>query len=173
MFSTCSFGTGDALKKGGAKMDLKSRLKWVDIPPVWLVGFLVLPWAQARLFPELTWHHWFISLSAGLLVGAGFVLMGMALIAFRRAQTTPVPHRVPTQLITTGIFGRSRNPIYLGDVLILTGLTLHSGAWICLIFVPVFIWILTDRFIRPEEERLKRTFGNSFVQWSTLTHRWF
>ncbi|MBM7067960.1 isoprenylcysteine carboxylmethyltransferase family protein [Actibacterium sp. 188UL27-1] len=147
-------------------------MKWIDIPPVWLVGFLVLAWLQATYLPVLPFRFPVLSLICGLLVGGGVLLMALALIEFRKHKTTPIPHEEANALITAGIFSRTRNPIYLGDAMVLTGLSLYWGAWPSLIFVPLFVLIITRRFIVPEETRLKRRFGPSFILWSEKTPRW-
>jgi protein-S-isoprenylcysteine O-methyltransferase Ste14 len=78
----------------------------------------------------------------------------------------------PDALVTTGVFARTRNPIYLGDAAILAGLVLFWQAWPSLVLVPLFVWLITDRFIRPEEERLHARFGVRFEQWAQRTRRW-
>jgi len=93
-------------------------------------------------------------------------------LEMRKRRTTPIPHREPSALVTSGVFALSRNPIYLGDVFVLTGAVLWWGVWPALILVPIFMWVLTIRFIRPEEERLIRGFGEDYAVWSRKTRRW-
>lgn len=150
-------------------------LKWIDIPPVWLAGFAVLAWwggqAAAMVLPAAVLSHPLLDLLGGLLVGAGLLLMVLAVFEMRRARTTPIPHMQPTALVTSGIFARSRNPIYLGDALVLAGLALRWG-WPALILVPLFMAVIHDRFIRAEEARLNSTFGPGFTAWAAKTRRW-
>lgn len=147
-------------------------VKWIDIPPVWLVGFLALAWLQVTYLPVLPFRFPILSLICGLLVGGGVLLMALALIEFQKHKTTPIPHQQASALITVGIFSRTRNPIYLGDAMVLTGLTLYWGAWPSLILVPLFVMVITRRFILPEEARLRRAFGPSFALWAEKTPRW-
>ena len=105
------------------------------------------------------------------MVGGGLLLMVLAVFEMRRARTTPIPHMQPSALVTSGIFSRSRNPIYLGDALILAGLALRWG-WPTLILVPLFMAVIQDRFIRAEEERLNTAFGPDYTRWAAKTRRW-
>ncbi len=148
-------------------------LKWMDMPPVWLAGFLALAWAQAAHFPMgLDFGGGWADLAGGLLVGGGVLLIVLAASEFRRHRTTIVPHEVPERLIQSGIFTRSRNPIYLGDSLILAGLILRWDAVLALPLIPVFVWIIEKRFILPEEDRLRRKFRMDYARYCEKTRRW-
>lgn len=146
-------------------------LKLLDLPPVWLLGFLVL----ARLLDWLL--PWGLFGPVGRPVGAGlaligFGLMGLALARMRRAGTTVIPRRDPEALVTDGVFRFSRNPIYLGDALVLAGAILWWDAPLAAPLLPVFMLILQARFIRGEEARLRAAFGAAFEEWARRTRRW-
>ncbi|MCG7519148.1 isoprenylcysteine carboxylmethyltransferase family protein [Ruegeria sp. Ofav3-42] len=148
-------------------------MRKIDIPPVWLLGFAVLAWLQARHMPmRLSLDSGFTDLLSGFLIGGGVILIALAITEFRRHRTTIIPHETPTSLVQSGIFKRSRNPIYVGDVLILAGLILRFDAVLSLVLVPVFVWILERRFILPEEDRLRRTFRADFARYERQTRRW-
>ncbi|WP_177177823.1 methyltransferase family protein [Citreimonas salinaria] len=148
-------------------------MKWIDLPPVWLGLFLVLAWLQARHASlGLDFGPVWADLLGGLLVGGGILLLVLAATEMRRARTTIIPHREADRLVTTGIFARTRNPIYLGDSMILLGLILFWDAVLALPLVPVFMWIIQQRFILPEEDRLKRKFRADFARYAQETRRW-
>lgn len=148
-------------------------MKWLDIPPVWLLGSLVLAWVQARHYHlGLDFGGPWADFVGGLLVGGGILLILLAALEFRRASTTIVPKQEAAQLITTGIFRRSRNPIYLGDALILAGCILRWDAVLALPLVPVFVWIIETRFIEREENMLRRKFRADFARYCQKTRRW-
>lgn len=151
---------------------LRGILKWVDIPPIWLAIFAALAWIQATRLPVWQPGPAAMDLLGGLLVGGGLVLIGLAAHAMMQARTTVIPHLPPEALVTTGIFRRSRNPIYLGDAMILAGLMLRWEAWPSLILLPLFAWIITDRFICAEEARLRAHFGAAFDRYAGSTRRW-
>ena len=146
-------------------------MRWLDYPPVWLIAALGLAWAQAELVPlgpGWGWTPWVGGAVA--LLGAGLMLA--ALVPFLRAGTTVVPHRQPSVLVVSGVFRISRNPIYLGDVLILAGLSLRWEAWLGLVLLPGFVWVLRRRFIEPEEARLRAAFGAEYEAWAARVRRW-
>ncbi|WP_438991957.1 methyltransferase family protein [Lentibacter sp.] len=145
-------------------------MRWVDLPPVWLVGFVALAWGQSVLLP----------LSGGLptapfgfaLIGTGAALMGAAVVQMYRAKTTIIPRQEASQLVMGGVFSLSRNPIYLADALVLAGFALSWGAWPSLVLVPVFMWLISWRFIEGEEEALRQSFGTAFQAYEKETRRW-
>ena len=100
------------------------------------------------------------------------MLMLLAFVEFRKHKTTVVPHQTPSALIQTGIFRRTRNPIYLGDALVLAGLILRWDAVLALPLVPIFIWIIEKRFIIAEEDRMRREFRADFARYASKVRRW-
>ena len=147
-------------------------MKNLDIPPVWLIGFIVLAYIQSRLWPGLSLGGPWAEFLGGLAVGSGILLTVMAVMEFRKHRTTIHPHGAESALIQTGVFKRSRNPIYLADVLILSGLILYWDAVLSLPLIPVFLWLLERRFIIPEENRLRRKFRAQYAAYCGKTRRW-
>jgi protein-S-isoprenylcysteine O-methyltransferase Ste14 len=106
------------------------------------------------------------------IAGAGVALAGV--LAFRRVDTTPDPMRPEraTQLVVDGIYGHTRNPMYLGLALALAGWALWlDDAW-ALAGVPVFVaWM--DRLQIPAEERaLASIFGAQYDAYRGRVRRW-
>ncbi|WP_245924788.1 methyltransferase family protein [Aliiruegeria haliotis] len=147
-------------------------LKWLDIPPLWLLLFAVLARIQATRLPVGVIDHPLVDLLAGLLLGGGLLLILVALVQLRQNRTTIIPHQPAQHMVSNGVFSRSRNPVYLGDTLVLTGLILHWSAWPSLVLVPLFMWVITDRFILAEESMLREKFGPQWDAWSDKTRRW-
>lgn len=144
----------------------------LDTPPFWLLGSLVLAYGIGRVLPVMAVQS---DLAKGLgiaLVLGGIALTGWAFASFRAHATSVIPHQMPKSMITTGPFALSRNPIYLGDVMVLTGAILWWGHWIALGVIPVFAAVVQRRFIAPEEERLKESFGAEFAEYAEKTRRW-
>lgn len=155
-------------------------MKWLDLPPLWLGLFILLVWAQAAYLPMgLSFGGAWADFAGGILVGGGLILMLLAVYEMRRARTTVIPHREADHLVQSGIFSRSRNPIYLGDILVylgdilvLAGLILRFDAVLALPLLPLFLWILEKRFVIPEENRLRRRFRADFARYCQKTRRW-
>ena len=142
-------------------------LRQIDIPPLWLALALAASWGLGWFWPGrgLGW----IGLAVVL---AGLALMLAAVLTMVLARTTVIPRREPTALVTKGVFRLSRNPIYLGDALVLLGAILYWGTWIAVPLVPVFMLLITRRYIRDEEKRLRLGFGQAYEAWSARVPRW-
>lgn len=146
-------------------------MKWIDVPPVWLALFLLLAGGQAVLFPIIQLGGGFRAIG-GVLALAGVAVILLAAVEFRRHQTTLIPHEVPSSMVQSGVYGLSRNPIYLGDVLLLTGLSLRWESLLGILAVPLFALIIRRRFIQPEEDRLREAFGPAFDAYAEKVRRW-
>ena len=149
------------------------RLKTLfDWPPVWLLLSMFVAWGIARYLPALT-----LDVPGQSWLGRGLIALGVALMVLaawemRRARTTIVPRRDPSALVTSGIFRFSRNPIYLGDELVLAGWIVLLGAPLALPLLWVFPKLIVKRFIRGEEEKMRAHFGEDFERWAARTRRW-
>jgi protein-S-isoprenylcysteine O-methyltransferase Ste14 len=104
------------------------------------------------------------------LVGLGLMLTTVA--ALRRGGTTIKPFETPTALLTEGTFRVSRNPIYLGMVLMLFGVALTLGTATPFAVTVVFGWWMQTRFIRHEEAALHARFGDAYRQYQAGVRRW-
>ena len=144
----------------------------LGLPPLWLLFFIALAWLLGAIAPWGPEPGLALRLLGQGLIALGVALTALALSEFRRHQTPPIPGRHAAALIRTGPFRWSRNPIYLADALMLTGAVLWMGAWLGLLLVPGFIFVLTKRFILPEEARLSTDFGEEFAAWAAATRRW-
>ncbi len=144
-------------------------LKRIDLPPVWLIAALVLAWWLASLTPGRVPGARLIGTTVLL---AGIAVMALAVVEFLRARTTIVPRKEPSALVTGGIYRFTRNPIYLGDALILAGLVLRWEAWLALPLIPAFVWVIDRRFVRQEEATLAAAFPEAFAAYATRTRRW-
>ncbi len=147
--------------------------KMIDIPPVWLVLAICMAWVQGQWLPlGLSLDGTVTQFLSGILIGAGILLIALAALEFLRHRTTIIPHQQPSRLISSGIFSRSRNPIYLGDALILLGFVLRYDAVLSLILVPFFVWWIERRFILGEEARMRTLFGVEFARYEQNVRRW-
>ena len=142
------------------------------MPPAYLLLALGLMLASDWLLPGPQ----LVSGSARLLGCLPLALgLGMNLAADRAMKQvrTPVnPFATTSTLITWGIFGWSRNPMYFGATCILFGVGLLLGSLTTLVFPLLFALIMQRSFIRPEETKLKRAFPESWMNYATQTRRW-
>jgi protein-S-isoprenylcysteine O-methyltransferase Ste14 len=109
--------------------------------------------------------------------GGCLVVLGAAIIAagfrnFSRA-ATPVPSNQPVQaLVTTGIHGWSRNPIYVGMFLVYAGIGLAARSpWVLMLTLPLAV---TMRYgvVAREEAYLERRFGDAYRDYKARVRRW-
>ncbi len=111
---------------------------------------------------------------AGAFLAAGVVLMAAAVASFVAARTTinPLKPSRASRLVTGGVFRFSRNPIYLGDLLILAAVAVWLGQIGNVALLAVFVWYI-DRFqIRPEERALSTLFGAEYAAYCARVRRW-
>ena len=142
-------------------------LKEIDIPPLWLALALAAIWAIAQATP--VWPQQVVGLC---LIAVGLAVMAAAVAQMVVARTSFIPRRDPSALVTGGVFNLSRNPIYLGDALVLLGAACFWGAWAALPVVAVFMVWITRRYILEEEARLRAAFGPAFAAWVARVPRW-
>ena len=129
----------------------------------WLTGLSFL----AEPFP-LVLQFW-----AGLVVTAAAVALSVAgFREFTRAGTNVDPFEPALQLVTSGPYRFTRNPMYLGMVLFLLGLSLMLSLEWGLILTPV-LWLAFDRLVVAREEAyLGRRFGEPYEAFRARTRRW-
>jgi protein-S-isoprenylcysteine O-methyltransferase Ste14 len=141
-------------------------------PPVmflgYLVGALILQWAV----PFNTPWGLLLRILGGLLVIAGFALAGYAVSAMRQAHTTPDPRETPAALVTAGPYRYSRNPIYIGFLLIYLGFTLLAGTLWGLLLSPFLIGTVTQWIIHAEESNLSKKFKDEYESYISHVRRW-
>lgn len=111
------------------------------------------------------------------LIGAVFILAGLYPIlainrAFKRHKTSIIPDAKPSALLDEGLFRFSRNPIYVGMALILTGSALLTGNIYGLGIVALFVFAVQALWIKKEEENLENAFGDLYLDYKSRVRRW-
>ena len=105
-------------------------------------------------------------------IAIGFVLAAFSARAFRLAGTDVVPGRPSTALVTYGPYKITRNPIYIGFILVYFGLAIvMTSVWVLVLLIPVFV-ILQRGVVVPEEDYLERRFGDAYRQYKARVPRW-
>ncbi len=147
----------------------------LKIPPVaiaLLVG--VLMWTPTKFAPSFAF-----TLPAGRLIAVGVAVVGVVIaalgvITFRRAKTTvnPLDPGSASSLVVTGIYRRTRNPMYLGVLLVLFGWGLWLANALALPVAAGFILLLNRLQIQPEERILTERFGAAYTDYRSRVRRW-
>lgn len=143
-------------------------------PPVYLLAFALLMWLAHHYLPlaqwlETPWKH------------GGIVLIVVALLAdfwslglFFRARTTfnPIHPERTRELVTSGPYHYTRNPMYVGMLIILTGWGIYLGSVTPFLLLPLFVLTLTVQQIIPEEKVLEEKFGDAYLGYKARVPRW-
>ena len=155
--------------------DLAQRPSAVPWPPVLLVAGVIAAWALGKIY-HLPWPG--LNDRPAKIVGyvlglAGMALMMWGLATLARAKTNVMPHKAADKLVTDGPFRIRRNPIYMGEVLILPGVAQATyNIWFA-ILAPVFALAVYELAILPEEGHLEARFGDTYLDYKGRTRRWF
>lgn len=143
-------------------------------PPFVYVGFLLLGLLVGRFLgkPSIGLDRVTGSVTGVLLmlIGLGF---GMAAIGlFRRRGNNLEPWKPATTLVATGIYKRTRNPMYLGMALIFAGLALVFDSLSTLLLLPIVVIVIERTVIAREERYLERKFGEDYQRYKGEVRRW-
>ena len=147
----------------------------LKIPPP-LVALLCVAamWYLSRITPAFGLPRevrWFLA-GVFVLVGVSFDLRG--LLVFLKAKTTvnPLKPHQASSLVTTGIYQRTRNPMYVGLASMLIAVAIFLDAPLALFGVVVFVGYITHFQIQPEESALRQKFGEAYRDYCKQVPRW-
>ena len=110
-------------------------------------------------------------------MGIGLMVAGVAMIVWSRrafqAAATPIkPFTESTALIRFGLYRWTRNPMYVGAVLLVSGVAVLLGSVSPAIVAVAYYAILQKGFIRHEERLLERRFGEEYQTYRRSVRRW-
>lgn len=142
------------------------------LPPTYffmtlLIAYLLYLFIPLGIFIYYPWN--FIGIIPAIV---GAILNMIADKDFKRAGTTVKPFEKPSTLVTSGVFQISRNPMYLGMVLILISVAMITGTLSPLFVIPPFTILIQNLFIKTEEKMLAEGFGNEWNDYKMKVRRW-
>lgn len=133
-----------------------------------IAAALVSHWQVPWPLPDVPYRVW----TGGCLIVLGLLWMAWAVLEMRAKDTSPLPWEDTTALVVYGPFRFGRNPIYLGDLVIMFGLALVLGTtWLLVttaLAVPLTRWLV----IRHEEADLEALFGDEWRAYAAKVRRW-
>ena len=142
------------------------------LPPTYFFVAIVLTVAIHFVLPLRQWLHFPWRLLGLFPIGFGIALNLVADQVFKRRGTTVKPFEVSKALVTDGVYGLSRHPMYLGMVSIILGIALLLGSLLPFGVVVLLALLFDHLFIGPEERILEDTFGDAFRDYKDRVRRW-
>jgi len=145
------------------------------IPPAALVLLTAAAmWFLARAATLFAWQVPYGQAISLFLAVAGVIVAVLGVVSFRRAGTTVNPTRpqATSSLVSTGIYGFSRNPMYLGFLLALVAWAVFLANILALVPVVAFVGYMNRFQIAPEERALAAMFGTEFTAYKQRVRRW-
>jgi len=155
-------------------VDYKEKPNTIPWPPIITLAAIAIGWIAQRIEPldwiyeisQLIWQLGVVIVIVALSIAA------WAFLTFKSINTTVMPNKAASHLATTGPFRWSRNPIYVADIMVISGIALASGnAWM-LITAAVAIFAIEEFAIKREEKHLLAKFGADWTQYSNRVRRW-
>lgn len=147
----------------------------LKVPPVAQVIITAAAmYGVSKMVPALTFS---LNGSTALAVGLGVMGLSLGIMGvtqFRIAQTTPNPQALEqvSSLVTSGVYQYSRNPMYVGLVLILLGWAFYLSHFLAFVLLPIFILYTTRFQIQPEERMMAQKFGKTYQDYLNKVRRW-
>lgn len=156
------------------RRSILSALELKMSPVMLSVALALLMWQLARLTPGFAMAPYLRLTALLALSGAGAAIAFAGIWSFHRARTTVNPWRphASSALVVSGIYRRTRNPMYLGLLLGLLGWGLYLANLFTLLLACVFVPYMNRFQIRPEERALEQAFGQEFLNYRQLVRRW-
>ena len=149
-------------------IDIKTKFP----PPLVALTFGFLINYTKNIFPKIEIRNEIIF--GSFMIITGLIIILSAIILFKKYQTTitPLNPSNATKLITNGIYKFSRNPMYLGLLLVLLGISIILNPTGGFILIPLFILYLNLFQIIPEENAMVDLFKDEFLEYKKNVRRW-
>jgi protein-S-isoprenylcysteine O-methyltransferase Ste14 len=141
-------------------------------PPIIALICIVINYLSTYLINPIKFPN--IEIIGGLILLLGVATAVLATLLFKKDKTTvsPMNPEETTTLVTNGIFSITRNPMYLGLFLSISSTILFFGSWFGIIILMFFVWYINKFQIIPEEEAMKKLFGNKYDDYRQNVRRW-
>jgi len=142
------------------------------IPPFYFIISILFMLVLDRVAPLYSFKSFTALIIGGVLALLGFALLIRSSSLFRKAGTAINPFEESTELVTSGPFRFSRNPMYLAMIVMLLGVCLMLGSLGPVFALLLFVAIIRELFIKVEERKLHATFGAAYDDYCWKVRRW-
>ncbi len=147
----------------------------LKVPPLAFVLFIaLLMWLVTWAVPQLGFAFPGRAVVVVALAVAGTITIVLGVASFRRARTTlnPMKPESSTSLVVSGVYKFTRNPMYLGVLLVLAGWAVFLSNLPASLLLPAFVLYMNRFQIEPEERALRSKFPEKFLAYQCRARRW-
>lgn len=151
-----------------AKLELK-------LPPALLVLIIAfLMWLVAVNYSTLSIPPTLRYAGFGLFLFGGILIIVLGGLQFKSSSTTvnPITPEASSALVTAGIYNYSRNPMYIGFLLMLIGWSVFLASLFALALTVIYVAYMNRLQIEPEERALAVIFGDQYLAYKSRVRRW-
>ena len=141
-------------------------------PPILALIMIAIIYLSSFIVETFTFSYQTVLSVLVVVVGLGSALPSFRLFAKNKTTISPFTPSETTALVTAGMYRYSRNPMYLGLVLLNIAATIFFGTWFGIIIAATFIFLLNLLQIIPEEEALQDIFGEEYIEYKKKVRRW-
>lgn len=142
------------------------------IPPVYFFLSVIIGIGVDYIFPKLQLlHHSYWDIAGVIIIIIGVILIIWTWFCFKINKTTH-KYDIPTYFIQENLYAYTRNPMYIGALLVLVGEVLLVGNITSLIAPFLFFFVCNFIFIPYEENLMQKQFGKEFLAYKTNVRRW-
>lgn len=149
-------------------MEKKRRI----LPAVYLFACLVLLWLLQRYFPVQQIVYPPLAYAGIVPVLFGIFMAAISANMFVKVGTGLIPFDEASSLVTGGFYRFTRNPMYLGMLLMLFGVAILLGNISGLLPLVLFVLVIRYNFIAGEERMLEVAFGQQYLDYKSAVRRW-
>ena len=142
------------------------------LPPTYLNTILVLAIVLHFILPIKRIIHPPYTYAGPIIILFGVALNVWSARLLKNKSATIDFYETPTRLVMDGPFRISRNPLYLGGVILSLGIAVLLGSLITFVFPTALLLILDKLYIPVEEKRLEKTFGKEYLEYKQRVKRW-
>ncbi len=141
-------------------------------PPIIAATCIIINYYSTYLISSFSFSYQVIV--GVILLIIGFTLAISAIYLFRKQKTTvnPMNPEETTSLVTSGIFSYTRNPMYLGLLIIITSTAIFFGSWFGPFVLLFFVWYINTFQIIPEEKAMNNLFQKQFEEYKKNVRKW-
>ena len=156
-------------------MENKKDSPGVYIPPplFYVLIFLLASFVQKKIPIDDSLFHLQITKIIGILfLVISLFFLVTSLMKFFQSKNTLILIKPASSLQTNGIYSISRNPMYVGLVIVYLGITCLIGNWWNIILFPLLLLVIQEYIIKKEENYLERAFGEKYLDYKSRVRRW-